>query len=344
VSRPRWLLTLLSFAAAIGASVYVVAATWPAGGTIALPWPAHALALGAALAELGARALKLTLSARALAIPLPFQVSLRTCLGGDFAAAVTPSRSGSEPARYLILSEAGTPTAGALLVLFSELALEAVSLAVVAAALVLLVDESGTAVRGLAGAVGAYAAAVIATGAAGVALARRNAQGPPPAWVARLGLRAGRWRTVQRALRQLRGSVRAVRAARPGLLLLALAASVAHIAARAMILPAIVLTAFPAVALAPLVVWPLAIQYGGVVAPAPGGGGLVEVAFATALGGTIPARVFGASLVWWRFYTFYIYVLLGALVAGGAVLRALRGESRRGATAAPPRRALRRSA
>jgi hypothetical protein len=31
-------------------------------------------------------------------------------------------------------------------------------------------------------------------------------------------------------------------------------------------------------------------------------------------------------LLWWRFYTFYIYILLGALIAGGTVLRALRKE------------------
>jgi hypothetical protein len=28
--------------------------------------------------------------------------------------------------------------------------------------------------------------------------------------------------------------------------------------------------------------------------------------------------------VWWRFYTFYIYILLGAIAAGNTVLRAVR--------------------
>jgi glycosyltransferase 2 family protein len=35
-------------------------------------------------------------------------------------------------------------------------------------------------------------------------------------------------------------------------------------------------------------------------------------------------RLFAAALIWWRFYTFYIYILLGALAAGNTVLRAVR--------------------
>jgi glycosyltransferase 2 family protein len=50
----------------------------------------------------------------------------------------------------------------------------------------------------------------------------------------------------------------------------------------------------------------------------------VEVAFRAALGNDIPAELFAAALVWWRFYTFYIYILLGALAAGPIVLRAVR--------------------
>ena len=44
----------------------------------------------------------------------------------------------------------------------------------------------------------------------------------------------------------------------------------------------------------------------------------------------IPVALFGASLVWWRFYTFYLYILLGALAAGGTVLRALRSAEENG--------------
>ena len=50
----------------------------------------------------------------------------------------------------------------------------------------------------------------------------------------------------------------------------------------------------------------------------------MELAFRAALGSVIPAHAFPAALVWWRFYTFYIYIVLGAIVAGGVALRAVR--------------------
>jgi uncharacterized membrane protein YbhN (UPF0104 family) len=122
--------------------------------------------------------------------------------------------------------------------------------------------------------------------------------------------------------------VDSVRTARIGWLLLGLLASVAHIAARLTILPAIVLLYHPTVNAAPLVFWPLALIYGGAAVPAPAGGGVLEVAFKAVLGDTIPSAIFGAALIWWRFYTFYIYLPLGALAAGHLVLRAMRRADR----------------
>ena len=323
----RWFLTALSFVTAFAVSLYVVVHSWPPGagvGALALPLGAHALALAVALAEVGARGVKLALSARSLRVPMTLRTAMRACLGGDFGAAVTPARSGSEPARFLILAEAGTPAAGTVLVLFAELVLEMLSLLIVAGALLALFPAAASAVRGLAGLVSAYAVVVLGTGAVGVTLARRHGHGPPPRWLRMLGVRGDRWRAVQRALRQLRASAGAVRAAPKGMLLLALVVSVAHVAARLLVLPVLVLALAPAVRLAPLVVWPLALQYGAAVAPAPGGGGLVEVAFRAVLGPAIPAFALGAALVWWRVYTFYLYVPLGALAAGRTVMRALR--------------------
>jgi uncharacterized membrane protein YbhN (UPF0104 family) len=72
------------------------------------------------------------------------------------------------------------------------------------------------------------------------------------------------------------------------------------------------------------VIWPLGIIYGAGVVPAPGGGGAVELAFRAALGRVIPAAVFASALVWWRFYTFYLYIAVGALVAGNLALKAVR--------------------
>jgi uncharacterized membrane protein YbhN (UPF0104 family) len=119
-----------------------------------------------------------------------------------------------------------------------------------------------------------------------------------------------------------------VRDAHVGWLLLGLLASLAHIAARLTILPAIVLLYDRSAPVAALVFWPLALIYGGAAVPAPAGGGLMEVGFKALLGGAIPGAVFGAALIWWRFYTFYIYVPLGAFAAGHVVLRAMRRSER----------------
>ena len=333
MSPVRWFFVLLSFVAAVGASAFVVWSTWPAaGGTVTLPLVSHLLGGGALLLELLSRAWKIQLSARALRVPLSFGAAVRTCLGGDFGAAVTPARSGAEPARYLVLTEARVPAAGRLLILFAELVLEMFSLAAVVLALALLFRGAGGALVGLEGLVGGYAAFVLGAGALGLLLARRNAHGPPPRWARWLG--AGRWRAVQRSLRQLRASVDALRRARGGMMTLAFLASVVHVVARVLVLPGLVygagaLAGATRRSLAPLALWPLALTYGGVVAPVPGGGGAVEALFAATLAGHIPPRIFGASLIWWRVYTFYAYVVLGAFAAGRTALRALRARGRR---------------
>ena len=83
----RWLLTILSFAAAIAASGWVVWSSWPAGhGRLTLPLAAHLVALSGALGEVTLRAFKLTWSAKALDIPLSVATAFRVCLGGDFGA------------------------------------------------------------------------------------------------------------------------------------------------------------------------------------------------------------------------------------------------------------------
>ncbi|HEX5829497.1 MAG TPA: lysylphosphatidylglycerol synthase domain-containing protein [Gemmatimonadaceae bacterium] len=326
MSTARWIVVILSFAAAIGVSLYIVSASWSAGdATVTLPLGAHLLAVAAVVGEVSTRASKLCFSARALRIPLRFRTAVRTCLGGDFGASITPSRSGSEPGRFMILAQDRLPVVGVLLILFLELFLEMLSLAAIVGVLAIVFHGSGRVVGGLVGVVGGYAVFVLGGGAAAYALSRRSANGPPPRWASWIWLHAGRWRAIQRALRQLRSSVHGLRDADVGLMMGAMGFSIVHVLLRLAILPVLVLAVAPETTLAPLLLWPLALLYGGAAAPAPAGGGLIEFTFKMALGGVIPAAVFGAALVWWRFYTFYLYLVLGALAAGGTVLRALRG-------------------
>lgn len=312
----------------IGASAWVVSRNWPAGGMPLLAWPAHAAALLATSFEVVTRALKIQASARAVGLPLKFTTAIRACLGGDLAAALTPARSGAEPARFIVLGESGMDAAGRVVVLFLELFLEMVSLTIVCVVLAILFAGRGASIGGLLALVGGYGVLVLSVGAFALVLARHNARGPVPAWARRMGFRAPAWRGVQRTLRQLRSSIASLRSSRKSLMTVALAFSVTHVCFKVAALPALVFLGDPSFALsmdtlAPLVLWPLALFYGGVVVPAPGGGGFIEGAFGATLQHSIPAGIFAASLLWWRFYTFYLYIIAGGLAAGDAAHRAL---------------------
>ena len=321
----RWFLTILSFATVVGASVYIVASSWPVGGApLGLPVWTHLLALACVGVELLCRVLKITFSGAAMGFPTPFGVAARTIMGGDFAASITPARSGAEPARFLVLTEAGIPVAGVLLILFVELFLEMVSLAVVALALALLMPRSGLLMRGLLITVLVYSSGILGAGWVAYVMAKRQANGPPPTWARMVGLSPGRWRKIQLSLRQLRSSIGSLRRARRGLMVAAFLSSLLHVCARLVFLPLIVYSYAPATPLAPLVLWPLLLLYGAAIAPAPGGGGVVEVAFNAALGGVLPGHVLAAALIWWRVYTFYILIAIGAIATGRTVMRALR--------------------
>ena len=320
----RWLVTALSFAATIGVSIYMILGWSQQGTSLSLPPRAHLFALLAVAVEVLARSLKIRWSARAAGIRLKLSTAARTCLGGDFAAAITPARSGAEPARFFVLAEAGLPSSSALVILYAELFLEVLSLAAVVLCVALIFRHAGAVLITLVSVVGAYAAVILGIGALALFLSRRNANGPPPRWAKRLRLHAGRWRTIQRALRKLRATVDSVDRIHRKAAVAAFLASFVHVAIRLSVLPALVLTSVASAPLAPLALWPLGFLYGAAVVPAPGGGGAVEMAFRAALGHAIPVQLFAASLVWWRFYTFYIYILLGAIAAGNTVLRAVR--------------------
>jgi glycosyltransferase 2 family protein len=325
MSVRRWLIVALSFGVAISVSAYIVRSGWAReGAPPLLPWWAHVLALGAVCTEILTRGLKIHWSAAALRIPLRLETAVRTILGGDFAAAITPGRSGAEPARFLVLAEAGVPAAGIVLVLFTEIFLELISLIVVVVGLSIVFRESGSVLVLMLGVIGVYAAFLVAVGVFGYFLAHRNANGPPPRWARRFGLHAGRWRRIQRLLRSLRSGIAALRHARLAPMIAATAASAVHVLLRLLMLVIIVRSVEPATSAAPLLLWSLVLLYGSTLAPAPGGGGAVEYSFKLALGGLLAADVLGGSLIWWRFYTFYLYILLGALAAGSTVLRALR--------------------
>jgi hypothetical protein len=329
MSRSRWIIAVLSFTAMLTISAWIV---WSAlsrhGRPPAVPLWAHATAFGLLAVEILSRTIKLKWGARALAIPLTFGASLRTCLGGDFASCLTPARTGAEPARFLVLAESGMPPPHILMVLFVELLMELTSLVFIAIGLWIAFHGSVAVLGFLTTIIIGYAGFVTAVGVAGVLLARSTDSRAAPRWVRFIGLDETRWSTVRRGLQHLRASIAGLRSANPRWLAAAFGASLVHILSRIAILPVIVWSVYRAAQLSSLVLWPVILIYGGSVAPAPGGGGAVEFGFQRAFEGTLSAPVLAASLVWWRFYTFYLYILFGALAGGTTVLRALRTDAR----------------
>src|SRR6476469_2358764 len=170
----RWLFTALSFAAVIGVSVFFIIRWWRAGSVIVLPPRAHLWAIAAVVVEIFTRECKITWSAKAAPIELRFVPALRTTLAGDFGASITPARSGAEPARFLVLAEAGVPTPSALVVLFAELFLESLSLATVVLAVAIIFRHAGIVLGALVGVVGTYAGFVIGLAVVAVVLSRRH--------------------------------------------------------------------------------------------------------------------------------------------------------------------------
>lgn len=320
----RWLFTALSFAAVIGVSLFFILRWWRAGSVIVLPARAHLWAIAAVVIEILTRAWKITWSAKSARIDLSFMTALRTTLAGDFAASITPARSGAEPARFLVLAEAGVPASSALVVLFAELFLESLSLGAVVIAVAIIFRHAGIVLGALVGVVGAYSGFVIGIAVLAVVLSRRHVGDEAPGWARRIGLGGQRWLVIQRWFAQVRSTVDSVKHIELRWAFGAFVMSVIHVAMRLCVLPALVYGAGATAPLAPLALWPLGLLYGAAVVPAPGGGGAVELAFRAALGKVIGPSLFAAALLWWRFYTFYIYILLGSVVAGATAMRALR--------------------
>jgi glycosyltransferase 2 family protein len=333
VTPTRWILALLSFVAAVGVSLVVVSRSLPSTGLPSLSWAAHFTLLSISLIELACRGGKIKLSARALGVRLSIWTAIRTVLGGDFAAAITPARAGAEPARYLVLSNAGVPLAERLLVLFLELFLELWSLLLVCGALAVAFHGTSSSMTGLLGLVTGYATFVLSVGGVGLLLARGDAHRPPPRWLKRIGLRDARWQRLQRFLHEWQQALRGLRVAHRPTLALSLIVSIGHLVLRVATLPVLIALAAPGFAwtretLAPLVLWPMALFYGSVVVPAPSGAGAVEGAFAWVLRDHIPDAIFATALIWWRFYTYYLFMLLGGLSTGRTAMRALSTDAR----------------
>jgi len=280
---------------------------------LSLPWQAHLLAGSAAVVEVVARGSRVRFVASGLGQPLGLATSIRAQLAGDAVGASTPFRLGADAAKLTILNRGGVRAGmgGALLLaeMISEVVVLVTSAAIIAAFAV------GT--RWVALGLLAYAVIVCSVGGAALLLARTPERDEPPAAWTRLGLGLARWTALASTLVEFRLNAGRLRRIRPRHATAVLAATVVHIGARLMVLPALVLpvAAGPSVhGWADLILQPYFILYATALLPPPGGGGGVEVVFAAMLGESLGGVALASTMVWWRVHTFYGVAAIGGLV------------------------------
>lgn len=300
--------------ASIAALAWIATRTGATMGDIArhLPLHVHLLAAGTFLLDYACRGLRLSWLADGLGDRLSLAGALRAQFGGQAAGAVTPARTGTEPAKILLLSTEGMAmgTVGAVMV--GEMIAEVLVLVAVAAGISLLLPGA----RVVALAALAYAGVVTLTMVLSLSLARLPEDRDAPRILASLGLTEDRWENLQETAIDFRGRAAELRHLPARVTTGVLGLSLVHVLARLAVLPILAGTGAAAMVWGPLLAWPLLLLYGGALIPSPGGGGVVELGFAAGLDSVLPAGDLAGTLVWWRVYTHY----LGALVGGGVLL------------------------
>ena len=260
----------------------------------------HLLLLALVGFDLALRAWRLQLLLPPLGHPLGFRPVFWTNLVGETAAVATPMRVGVQPARIAALAREGTP----LLVATVAVAVEAVLL---------------------------YVVVIVIGVALGVAFAPRwlpsmRAELPNvehlELWLAVLAVAsvAAFWaarRLARRLVRRgigLRKVLGAVRALPVRVIAGVIVLSIGNVLARVALLPIIVATANPDLAVGPVSLGSFAMLYGQVVTPTPAGAGAVELMFLGGGAGDLGASA-GRLLFWWRVYSVGLAAAAGALVA-----------------------------
>lgn len=304
----RW----ISVLAGVGAMVYVARRMGAAPeDMLAVPWQAHVAALLLMTVEVSARALRIHTIAGGLRVPLRFSTAVFSQLAADGAGAVTPSKVGSDPAKLWIMGRDGSTVGARGGILLGELAWEAVFLLLIAGALAVFTPIA----RAVPLAIFAYAVVVLGLSALAIWAARAAGEDPPGWWTA-FRLTPERWRAVTAQGVEFLENARRLRSLPLSAILVASASTLLHIAARILVLVAILALwlGVPESGLMELILWPFGLLYLGTLLPPPGGGGVLELGFAAALDGTLGAEILPAALFWWRIYTFYLTAALGGLV------------------------------
>jgi uncharacterized protein (TIRG00374 family) len=308
------LLRVLAALAVLGATILVLVRSGTSLAQIAhfASPPVHLLVLAILTLDLLCRGARMVLLASTLGYDVPARTAVVAQLAGEAAAALTPARAGSDAGRMLVLSNAGVRISAGGAIVVAEMIFEVAALLLVAGGLMVAIPPTRSALP----AVALYVAVVLVTSLGAVLLAARAAKRPgrrlpwlplSPSHVVRLRETAVAFAAACASLGRLG----------PARIAAILTISAVHILARLAILPVLLAAADRAIPVGTTVAACLLLMYGGALVPAPGGGGVIEFAFAMTLEGAIGPTV-GAALVWWRWYTFHLLAGAGGLLLARA--------------------------
>jgi uncharacterized membrane protein YbhN (UPF0104 family) len=261
----------------------------------------HVLAILLLAVDCATRAWRIQLATWAAGGRLSFRDALRLNLYGEAASTFTPNRLGGEPARFLGMTWSGLRVVLALVAVGVEVAAEWPVFGVVALALAAyyVPDWSQAADRFL-----THSLARDLLGFELIALVVLLV-----VWTLQRLVRPGAIR--HRVRRQWRVALAHVRRAPWWVLLVGAVLTVISLAARALILPALVWGHADAPTFAVMFFGSLALLHAPLVVPLPSGGGGIEVAFMSGFAGDFGPGHQLTMLLLWRFYTTVLLTVLG---------------------------------
>jgi len=261
----------------------------------------HLLAILLLAIDCIARAWRIQLATRAAGGRLTFQDGLRLNLYGEAACTFTPNRLGGEPARFLGMTWSGLRVVQALVALGVEVAAEWPVFGIIAIALVAyyVPDWSAAADRFL-----THSLARDLLGIELIALVALLV-----IWTLQRLVRPGAIR--HRVRRQWRVALAHVRRAPWWILFVGALLTVVSLAARALILPALLWGHPDAPSFGIMFFGSLALLHAPLVVPLPSGGGGIEVAFLSGFAGDFGPGHQVMTLLLWRFYTTILLTVLG---------------------------------
>jgi uncharacterized membrane protein YbhN (UPF0104 family) len=261
----------------------------------------HVLAILLLAVDCAARAGRIQLATWAVGGRLSFRDALRLNLYGEAASTLTPNRLGGEPARFLGLTWSGVRVVMALVALGVEVAAEWPVFGVIAVALVAyyVPDWSYTAQRFL---THSLARDLLAIELIALVLLL-------VIWTLQRLVRPGAIR--HRVRRQWRVALAHVRRAPRWVLFAGALLTAVSLAARALILPALMWGHSGAPPFSVMFFGSLALLHAPLVVPLPSGGGGIEVAFLSGFAGDFGTGHQVTMLLLWRFYTTILLTMLG---------------------------------